>query len=63
MTIERDDPASAHYCEQRMKRQGNSEHQFSDRKVIVNRRNKVRIVLVKCHFCGRNGKREEVPFP
>lgn len=46
-----------------MMRMGNSEHQFSDRKVITNRRNKVRIILVKCHFCGRNGKREEVPFP
>lgn len=61
--MERDDPRSAHYCEKRFKYSGNSEHLFTVRKVITNRRTKVQTVLVVCSWCGRIGKREEIPFP
>ena len=63
MTIERDDPQSAHYCERRAKYSGNTEHLFTERQIITNKRNKVKIVMIRCSYCGRIGKREEVPFP
>ena len=48
---------SALYCERRSHAIGSDQdHLFSERKVIVNRRTKTRVILTVCCYCGRKLK-------
>lgn len=49
---------SALYCERRSHAIGSDqEHLFTDKKVIMNRRTKTRVVFYVCCYCGRKASR------